>query len=456
MWQLRLVSFLGLFAIIGLGWLLSGHKRQLNLRMILGGLLLQFALAGFMLKTPIGIGVFSAINQFFNNVQTFVAVGTKFVFEMDAESSATPANGAAAKDDAADPEAADSEVGSGDSANGQAAPSRTVQLVTAFAFGVMPTIIFFSAFMSVLYYLGLMQHVVAAMAWVMRRSLGISGAESLAAAANVFVGQTEAPLVIRPYLAKMTPSELHAVMVGGFATISGGIMAAYVNLGMSAGHLLTASVISAPAALVLSKVVLPETGKPETMGNVKVTTPRVGSNLIEAAAIGATDGMKLAINVVAMLIAFLALIAMADALIGWFGGLFGFVDLNGKPLWSLTGALGYLFAPLAFVMGIEVQDCVPAGKLLGVKTAANEFVAYLQLSRWREADSQVQLSERTVVIMTYALCGFSNLSSIGIQIAGIGGLAPERQPDLAAMGFRAMLAGALACCMTGCVVGVIG
>jgi CNT family concentrative nucleoside transporter len=290
----------------------------------------------------------------------------------------------------------------------------------------------------------------------MRRTLGISGAESLAAAANVFVGQTEAPLVIRPYLAKMTQSELHAVMVGGFATISGGIMAAYVNLGMSAGHLLTASVISAPASLVLAKVVLPETGRPETMGNVKVTTPRVGSNLIEAAAIGATDGMKLAINVVAMLIAFLALIAMADALIGWFGGLFGFVASDGTPLWSLTRALGYLFAPMAFVMGIEARDCVHAGHLLGVKTAANEFVSYLQMSKWRSPESPVQLSDRTVMIMTYALCGFSNLSSIGIQIAGIGGLAPERQPDLAAMGFRAMLAGALACCMTGCVVGVIG
>jgi CNT family concentrative nucleoside transporter len=319
----------------------------------------------------------------------------------------------------------------------------------------MPTIIFFSAFMSVLYYLGLMQPLVAGLAWIMRRTLGISGAESLSTAANIFVGQTEAPLVIRPYLNGLTASELHTVMVGGFASISGGIMAAYVNFGISAGHLLTASVISAPAAILISKVMMPETGIPQTMGNVQVETPRVGSNVIEAAAIGASEGMKLAINVVAMLIAFLALIAMGDALIGWVGAKFGFVNAAGQPLWSLTTAVGYLFDPIAWAMGIEAKDCVPSGQLLGIKTAANEFVAYVRLSEWQQAGSPIKLSERTVVIMTYALCGFANLSSIGIQIGGIGGLAPERQPDLARMGFRAMLAGALATCMTGCVVGVI-
>ncbi|MGH9881438.1 MAG: NupC/NupG family nucleoside CNT transporter, partial [Pyrinomonadaceae bacterium] len=296
MWHLRLVSFLGLFVMIGLAWLISPHKRRLKGRVILGGLILQFLLAGFMLKTPMGLAVFDSINRFFNNVQSFVGVGSKFVFQMDHEiqnESIPPAN-----------------VGPQTVAR---LPAKTLQLLTTFAFGVMPTIIFFSAFMSVLYYIGFMQHVVAAMAWIMQRSLGVSGAESLSAAANIFVGQTEAPLVIRPYLNGMTASELHAVMVGGFATISGGIMAAFVNIGISAGHLLTASAISAPAALLISKVVMPETENPQTMGSVKVVTPKVGSNIIEAAAIGASEGMKLAINVVAMLIAFLALIAMGDA-----------------------------------------------------------------------------------------------------------------------------------------------
>lgn len=433
MWHLRLVSFLGLFVMIGLAWLISPIKRRLEWRMVVLGLGLQFALAGFILKTSVGLAIFDTVNAFFTNMQSYVSAGSEFVFRMDSE---YPSTG-------------------GVSSTGQPAPSQTIQLVTSFAFGVMPTIIFFSTFMSVLYYLGVMQPIVAGLAWVMRRTLRISGAESLSAAANIFVGQTEAPLVIRPYIQGMTDSELHAVMVGGFATISGGIMAAYVRFGISAGHLLTASVISAPAAILISKVVMPETGCPQTLGSIKVQTPRVGSNVIEAAAIGATEGMKLAINVVAMLIAFLALIAMGDALIGWMGVKLGFADAQGQPLWSLTAALGYLFAPIAWSMGIETKDCLPSGQLLGIKTASNEFVAYLKLSEWQRSESAVKLSQRSVVIMTYALCGFANLGSIGIQIAGIGGLAPERQPDLARLGFRAMLAGALACCLTGCVVGVI-
>jgi CNT family concentrative nucleoside transporter len=244
-------------------------------------------------------------------------------------------------------------------------------------------------------------------------------------------------------------------MVGGFASISGGLMAAYVTLGISAGHLLTASVISAPAAMLISKIVIPETGVPETMGTVKVDTPRVGSNIIEAVATGASEGMKLAINVVAMLIAFLALIAMGDALMGWIGAKIGFVTDDGQPIWSLTRAVGYLFAPVAWAMGIEPKDCVSSGQLLGIKTAANEFVAYVRLSEWQNPGSPVRLSQRSVTIMTYALCGFANLGSIGIQIGGIGGLVPDRQGELARLGFHAMLAGALASCMTGCVVGVI-
>jgi CNT family concentrative nucleoside transporter len=421
MWQLRLVSFFGLFVMIFLAWLMSSNRRHQSPRIIVAGLLLQFGLAAVILHTRPGELLFDGINRFFVNVQNFVDVGSQFVFGMNSETQAD---------------------------------SHTMQLVTSFAFGVMPTIIFISSLMSVLYYVGLMQRVVAAMGWVMQRTLGTSGAESLSTAANIFAGQTEAPLVIRPYLKGMTESELYAVMVGGFATIAGGVMAAYVKMGISAGHLLTASIISAPAALLISKVVIPETGQPETMGNVKVETPRVGANVIEAAAIGASDGMRLAINVVAMLIAFLALIAMADAMVGWTGRLFGF---DGSSAWSLTRALGYAGAPLAWVMGIESRDCLAAGQLLGIKTAANEFVAYQQLADWiRQPDSPVHLQERTIEIMTYALCGFANFASIGIQIAGIGGMVPERQSELARLGLRAMLGGVLAGCMTGCVVGVIG
>ena len=261
--------------------------------------------------------------------------------------------------------------------------------------------------------------------------------------------------MIRPYLNTLTLSELHAVMVGGFATIAGGVMAAYVKMGVNAGHLVTASVISAPATLLISKLIVPETQQPETMGRVRIATPRQGHNVIEAAAIGAADGMKLAINVVAMILAFLALIALLNSLVAGIGWLLNFRDESGNSTWSLVAAFGYVFSPIAFVMGIEARDCLRAGELLGIKTVANEFVAYKQLTEWLEPDSSVNLSARTVTVMTYALCGFANLGSIGIQIAGIGGLAPERQPDLARLGLRAMIGGALASCMTACIVGVI-
>jgi CNT family concentrative nucleoside transporter len=253
----------------------------------------------------------------------------------------------------------------------------------------------------------------------------------------------------------MTSSELHAVMVGGFATISGGLLAAYAGMGISPGHLVTASVISAPAALLISKVLRPETETPQTMGSVEVHIPRKGVNVIEAAAIGATDGMKLALNVAAMLLAFLALIAMIDGAVGGIGWLLGFRDASGAPTWSLATGLGYAFAPVAWLMGIESSDCVHAGELLGLKTVANEFIAYEQLGRWLRPDSQVELSPRSVRILTYALSGFANFGAIGIQIGGIGGIAPNRRSDLAKFGLRAMIGGALACCMTACIAGVL-
>jgi CNT family concentrative nucleoside transporter len=245
------------------------------------------------------------------------------------------------------------------------------------------------------------------------------------------------------------------MMVGGFATISGGLLAAYAGMGVSPGHLVTASVISAPAALLIAKVMQPETGDPETLGEVKVKVERRGVNVIEAAAIGATDGLKLALNVAAMLIAFLALIAMLNALLGWIGGLLGFVGPNGEPVWSLEAGLGYLFAPLAWLMGVESGDCLKAGQLLGIKMAANEFIAYQRLGEWISDESSVQVSRRSEYILTYALSGFSNFGAIGIQIGGIGGLVPERRSDLARLGLRAMIGGALACSMTACVAGVL-
>jgi len=316
------------------------------------------------------------------------------------------------------------------------------------AFGVLPTIIFFSSLMAILYHYGVMQKLVSSLAWVMQRTLKTSGAESLAAATNVFVGHTEAPLVIRPYISNLTISELNAVMVGGFATISGGLLAVYAGLGIDPGHLLTASVISAPAGLLIAKILQPETEQPETTGSIKVDIPRQGVNVIEAAAIGASDGLKLALNVGAMLIAFLALMHMMDAFIGWVGMQLGQND------WSLATALGYSFWPFAFLMGIPANECLAAGELLGLKTFMNEFVAFEQFGTWMKEESP-RLSLRSQAIMTYALSGFANFGAIGIQIGGIGGIAPDRRSDIARLGLRAMIGGAIACSMTACIAGIL-
>jgi CNT family concentrative nucleoside transporter len=401
----RVISFLGLFAMLFLGWLMSPHKRVISVRVILGGLVLQFAFAAVILNTYVGQASFAWLGEQIREVLEFVDSGAAFVFGAEFNHH-------------------------------------------QFAFKVLPTIIFFSSLMSVLYYLGVMQAVVKAVAVVMRRTLNTSGAESLSAAANIFIGQTEAPLVVRPYIATMTQSELMAVMVGGFATIAGGVLAAYVSMGIDPTHLITASVISAPAALVMAKVTQPEVERPLTLGRVEVQVERGAVNLIHAAARGAADGAKLAVNVAAMLIAFLALIALANAIIGWAGRIFG-------QIWSLELGLGYLFAPLAWLMGVEPNDCFNVGVLLGKKLVANEFIAYQELAVWIQPDSAVRLSARSQLIATYALCGFSNFASIGIQIGGIGPLAPQRQADLARLGLRAMLAGTLACFMTACVAGTL-
>lgn len=426
----RLTSFLGLFVMIGIAWLLSSHKKQVSGRILGGALLLQFSFAGFILWTPPGLEhplgkwMSDGVSFFFEHLQESVQAGSGFLFGIYPLASDPPF-------------------------------PPPVVLLRSFAFGVLPTIVVFSSLMSVLYYFGVMQLIVSAMARLMQKTLGVSGAESLSSAANVFVGHTEAPLVIRPYISGMTLSELNAVMVGGFGTISGGLLAAYAGMGIDAGHLVTASVISAPAALLIAKVMQPEIDTPQTLGRVKIEVPKRGVNVIEAAAIGATDGMKLAMNVAAMLLAFLALLALLDALIGGAGWALGFRDPNGVPSWSLARALGFAFAPIAWVMGIESGDCLRAGELLGLKTMANEFIAYQRLGQWLGPESNVSLSPRSVTILTYALSGFANLGAIGIQIGGIGPLAPERQPDLARLGLRAMFGGALACGMTACIAGIL-
>ena len=340
-------------------------------------------------------------------------------------------------------------------------------LLRTFAFGVLPTVIFFASLMAVLYHIGVMQVLIRAMAWVMQKTLGTSGPESMAAAANVLVGHTEAPLVIRPYVEGMTRSELNALMVGGFATISGSLMAIFVANGISAGHLLTASLISAPAALVIAKILQPETETSQPDKDAIAFEPEDRpTNVIEAAAVGASDGLKLALNITAMLIAFLALLAMVNALVMGIGELLQMIanQFYADPIdiqWSLNGLFAWLFYPLAWVMGIAAEDCGVAGELLGKKVVVNEFIAYNDLSsiingNVVDADGvTVTLSERSRVILTYALCGFSNFGAIGIQIGGIGPLAPSRRSDLAQLGLRAMFGGMLAACMTACMAGIM-
>lgn len=332
-----------------------------------------------------------------------------------------------------------------------------------FAFTVLPTIIFFSAFMSVLYYLGIVQVVIAAMARFMRWSLRTSGSETMSCSANVFVGQTEAPFLIKPFLKEMTPSELNAVMTGGFATIAGGVLAGYIQMGVDPGHLIAASVMSAPAALVIAKLLYPETEESVTAGDIEVPDVDTADNVVEAAANGTTDGLKLALNVGAMLIAFIALIAFLDAVLGYFDGM---IDgrLLGGELIAATGEyagffpgstktfFGTLLAPLAFVMGVPWTDAAAVGNLLGTKITLNEFVAYGFLA---EHIANGDLQPRSLIIATYALCGFANFSSIGIQIGGLSALEPGLQPKLSKLAFRALAGGALASFTTATVAGMI-
>ena len=459
LWQ-RLVSFLGLGVMILCAWAMSYDRRSFPWRIVLAGTGLQLVFGVFVLRTSAGLWFFSLLNDGVTQLLEFTNDGSRFLF-------------------------------------GEYLDQRfTVAL------HVLPTIIFFSALMTVLYHLGVMQRIVRAFAWAMQRTLRTSGAETLSAAANVFVGQTEAPLVVKPFVARMTQSELMAVMLGGFANIAGGVLAAYVGMLREhfpdiAGHLIASSVMSAPASLLLAKVILPEKEEAETRDTLHMVDERPYANVIDAAASGAADGLKLALNVGAMLLAFIALVALANWIVtlpaliydrmvwsevvaalraadasapagceapGTAQAILGCIaqvnesgaltrSFEAWQPWTLQRMAGIVFWPFAFAMGIPPEDCAAAGTLLGERLVLNEFVAYLDLAQ--NVASEHPVSRRAAVILSYALCGFANFGSIAIQIGGISALAPERRADLARLGMRAMLGGMLATFMTACVAGVL-
>ena len=434
----RLVSILGMGVMVLIAWLLSVNRAAFPLRIVLWGTTLQIVFALLILRTQPGEQFFALVNDAFIQLLDYTKAGARFIFGNLIDNNIPVGTPIGEPVGTAPIQPLD--------------PPRFASAGSYFAFTVLPTIIFFSSFMTVLYHLRIMQWVVKGVAWVMQRTMGTSGAETLSASGNIFVGQTEAPLMIKPFVQKMTMSELHCVMTGGFATVAGGVMAAYVGMLVAyfpdiAGHLLAASVMSAPAAILISKVMYPEEEEPETKGTLKADIPSPDVNVIDAAARGAGEGLTLALNVGAMLLAFIALVALLNGVLGWAGGLVGWENLR------LELVLGWILAPLAWVMGVPWNDSVAIGSLLGIKTVLNEFVAYLQLAG--SLQQGVPLEPRSVVIATYALCGFANFSSIAIQIGGIGGIAPARRSDLSRIGLRAMIGGTLAAFMTATVAGAI-
>ncbi|WP_372654081.1 NupC/NupG family nucleoside CNT transporter [Halobacteriovorax sp.] len=402
----RFISFFGLCCMILMAYLMSSNKKKVAWRTVVSGIGLQIFLGLIILKTSFGKTFFEYARSFFTGILSYTNEGSKFIFG-------------------------------------------SLTGIDKFGFiffvQVLPTILFMSALMSILYHLGFMQVVIRFMARIMVKIMGTSGAESLAAAANVFAGQTEAPLVIKPFISKMTKSELMALMTGGMATVAGGVLAAYVGFGIDAAHLLAASVMSAPAALVCAKLLVPETEESKTHGDLKLDVESETANLVDAAAQGASEGLKLALNVGAMLLAFIALIAMFNGLLSFVGGWFDYPQL------SMELISGYLFAPVAWLLGVPWADCQIVGSLLGKKMILNEFVAYLDLTK---AIGEGSISPRSIAISTYALCGFANFSSIAIQVGGIGVLAPDRRKDLAQLGVKSMIGGTLACFMTAAVAGM--
>jgi len=432
----RIVSFLGLFFLIGLAWAFSNARKSVNWRTVIAGVSLQIFFAILVLKTAPGRWFFEKASLAITGLISFTDRGAEFVWGPLYRG--MPGN-------YSNPDQPLTYLYN--TASGTQEPMGMVFLLNA----LMP-IIFFAALMSVLYHIGVMKVIITTLAKVMKKFMGTSGSESLSASANIFVGQTEAPLVVKPFVETMTRSELHAVMAGGFATVAGGVMAAYTTFGIDPGHLLAASVMSAPAALVAAKLFYPETEESVTAGEMKISLEKNSANLLDAACNGAGEGLKLVGNVAAMLLAFIALIALADWILGSIDTLIT-VTLFGAdaPIGlSLSWIFGKLFFPIAVILGVPWEDCTTFGALLGTRMAINEFVAYIQL-----AQVEPTISPRTFVLATYAFCGFANFSSIAIQIGGIGGIAPSRKRDLAQIGMRAMFAGTMASFMTAAVVGTL-
>lgn len=414
-----LFGLFGLACLVSIAWMFSNKRGAVDWRLVATGISLQIAFAALVLLAPGGRQVFEALGHGFVKLLEFTQVGAALVF--------------------------------GDLA-------RSEKLGFIFAFQVLPTIIFFAALMGVLYHAGVMQRIVRGMAWAITKVMRVSGAETTSVCASIFIGQTEAPLTIRPYIAKMTQSELLTIMIGGMAHIAGGVLAAYVGMlgggdpvqqAFYAKHLLTASIMAAPATLVIAKILAPETGEPLTRGKVRMEVEKTTVNVIDAAAGGASDGLRLALNVGAMLLAFVALIALVNAPLTWLGEASGLAAWLGRPT-DLGTLLGYLMAPVAWIIGVPWQDAVQVGGLIGQKIVLNEFIAYLQL-----AEIQGSLTDQGRLVATYALCGFANFSSIAIQLGGIGGLAPERRGDIARLGMRAVLGGSIATFMTATIAGVL-
>jgi len=434
---------IGMIAIIGIAVAFSNNRKAIDWKLVGTGLGIQFVLAVFILKgsvmaeywTPLGWpkAFFSWVSSFFVIVLDFTTEGAEFIF--------------------------------GDLAK---SPGMEGSLGNFFAFQVLPTIVFFASLTAILYHYGILQKVVSWMSSGMQKLMGTSGAESLSVVANIFVGQTESPLVIKPYIEKMTKSELLTIMTGGMATIAGGVMAAYVQMlgnsysaaqGVSldvgrlmfAEQLLGASLMAAPAALVIAKVIFPEISEPATKGDVEMSVEKTDANGIDAAATGAGVGLKLAANVGAMLLAFIALLAMGNYFLAEIGNLVGLNQALGFEL-TIETLLGWVIAPIAFIVGVPWADAINMGSLIGTKVVLNEFVAYLQLADMVEQNT---LSPKTITMATFALCGFANFSSIAIQIGGIGGLAPSRKSELASFGLLAVLAGTLANLMTATIAGML-
>ncbi|MAJ45620.1 MAG: NupC/NupG family nucleoside CNT transporter [Candidatus Marinimicrobia bacterium] len=403
----RFIGLLGILAILGIAYFMSNNKKEINLRVVFWGLGLQLLFGIFILVTPFGKPVFSWFDKLIKKLLSFSNDGSEFLFSSFIDGQMHPA-------------------------------------VINFAFSVLPTVIFFSALMAVLYHIGLMQKIIKLVAIVMQRTMKTSGPETTSISANIFVGQTEAPLVIKPFVNTMTKSELMAVMTGGFATVAGGVMAIYVgmleNIPGIAGHLMAASIMSAPAALVISKIIYPETKKDIIDNNINLNDISDDGNVLEALGNGATDGLKLAANIGAMLIAFVALIALSNYILSIFGT-------------SLEEIFGYIFMPLAFLMGAPWSESQILGSLLGQKIVLTELIAYMNLAEMREGSNMI--SDKTAILASYSLCGFANFASIGIQLGGIGSIAPERKKDLAKLVTKAMFGGALASWLTATIAGIL-